>query len=1091
MGVRIGIDVGERSLGLAAVDYDDDGWPIAILAAVSHIHDGGMDPDTAKSPRSRLATAGVARRARRLVRNRRRRLRMFDEVLRQSGIPVPDSELTQTHEAWHARAHLSKAMVDDEPRRLALLSLALRHMARHRGWRNPWWSYTRLAQAPSPSPALEKTIDDAVSRFGGDVVGEPRTLGQLVSRVVSTQAAIRPIKGAKAGLVAPVMSDQVKQEDTLAEAKLILSTQGIPDAVAENICQALMHSEKPRIPRERVGRCSLIPDLPRASAATLEFQEFRIRDTVANLRIGSDGELLSAEQHDAVVQFLLGWRETDRPRWRDVAEMLGIPTRQLRQPSIDQDGSGAVPVDRTSIRIEERCKPKSAVGGWWRAANLADRADFVDFATDLSGQQDEQSSSSLAGLLDSASDSAHEDIEKLELESGRTSYSRPALERMLEVMREERCNAHGARTKAFDLPADWAPPGPTFQDAIEHPTVSRISALVHRFLVTATERWGLPEAVVIEHVRGAFMGPTALAELESEIRINTSRRDKVKAELAAQGIHRPSNMDVRRNECIQRQQGQCLYCGATIGLTTSEMDHVVPRAGGGGNRRDNLVAVCRDCNAAKGKLPFAQFAAASGNPAITVDAAIQRVRSWRDPRLSRRQLSVLIRDVQHRLMLTEDDQEFGDRSLESTAYAARQMRARVQSFLTARGGSARDVHAYAGAVTSEARKAGGIDEMLRLRDFTKKSRFDRRHHAIDAAVLTCLRPSIAEILKTRTNLQAENSATKKYPDWREYRGAQPADVSNFEEWKRRAGVLADRLKEKTAEDRIPVVRPLRLTPRIGSLHADTIEPLAHKSVGEEFTADEIRRVINPRIYRLLSDEAGGGGIEEDSSRRDRLDLRYDEVDLFPSNAAYIPVRNGAASIGGSVRYARIYAWPTKHGFAFGMVRMYAGEFGRLGLLAPGVDILSAPLPRESQALRTANQGVVERILAEDARQIGWLALGDEIELDPSNWIEGTGKLADFMRAIPERAWTVTGFFAADKVSLAPTRLAFEGCEESTPEAVRAVLAANRIPLAVNVVLGSPGCTIVRRTVLGTPRWRHDGLPASWSPIEAAESAFSS
>ena len=72
MGVRIGIDVGERSLGLAAVDYDDDGWPIEILAAVSHLHDGGMDPDTAKSPESRLATAGVARRTRRLYRNRHR-----------------------------------------------------------------------------------------------------------------------------------------------------------------------------------------------------------------------------------------------------------------------------------------------------------------------------------------------------------------------------------------------------------------------------------------------------------------------------------------------------------------------------------------------------------------------------------------------------------------------------------------------------------------------------------------------------------------------------------------------------------------------------------------------------------------------------------------------------------------------------------------------------------------------------------------------------------------------------------------------------------------------------------------------------------
>ena len=87
MGVRIGVDVGERSLGLAAIDYDDDGWPVAVLAAVTHIHDGGMDPDTAKSPQSRLATAGVARRTRRFFRNRRRRLRKSPKPMMR-GMPV-------------------------------------------------------------------------------------------------------------------------------------------------------------------------------------------------------------------------------------------------------------------------------------------------------------------------------------------------------------------------------------------------------------------------------------------------------------------------------------------------------------------------------------------------------------------------------------------------------------------------------------------------------------------------------------------------------------------------------------------------------------------------------------------------------------------------------------------------------------------------------------------------------------------------------------------------------------------------------------------------------------------------------------------
>lgn len=41
----------------------------------------------------------------------------------------------------------------------------------------------------------------------------------------------------------------------------------------------------------------------------------------------------------------------------------------------------------------------------------------------------------------------------------------------------------------------------------------------------------------------------------------------------------------------------CIYCGATRRL---EIDHVVPLAGGGSHREDNLVVACKRCNSSKG-----------------------------------------------------------------------------------------------------------------------------------------------------------------------------------------------------------------------------------------------------------------------------------------------------------------------------------------------------------------------------------------------------------------------------------------------------------------------------------------------------------
>lgn len=1090
MGVRIGIDVGERSLGLAAVDYDDDGWPVAILAAVSHLHDGGMDPDTAKSPRSRLATAGVARRTRRLFRNRHRRLKVLDDALIRHGLPVPSEESPQTHDAWFARALLSTTLMGDPVERGVLLSLALRHMARHRGWRNPWWSYERLSQAPSPSPALQATLEAARTRFGVDTVGKAATAGQLVAAVASTGAAIRPIKGAVAGEVGPVLCEQVKQEDTLAEARLILQTQGVGADASDEICRALMFAAKPTIPKDRIGKCDLIPEFPRASSATLEFQEYRVRAAVANLRVRPEGRPLTDGEHDLVCDFLLTWSDTDRPRWREVADLLGIPPRSLAQPSIDQDGGGAVPVDRTSITILAKCRKSSILGAWWRTADRVDQAAFIDYVTDLSGSEDEPASASVAELLADPSGEVAEAIEALEFESGRTSYSREALERLLVIMRDTRCDSHTARKVAFDLPDDWAPAAPTFDDDVEHPTVGRINSLVRRFLITTTDMWGLPESVAIEHVRGGFMGPTGLAELKRDINANTTRRDKVKAELAQQGIERPSNTDVLRSECLQRQNSQCLYCGTAIGLTTSELDHIVARAGGGSSRRDNLAAVCSQCNKAKGRQPFSVFAENSGNAQISLAAALERVKGWQVvPGMTARQLKRLKSDVIHRLTLTDDDG--GEQSLESTAYAARQMRARIQSFITERGGDPKDVYAYAGVVTSEARKAGGIDDMLRLRDFTNKSRFDRRHHAIDAAVLTCIRPSIAEILKTRTNLQAENRATGKYPEWREYRGTQPGDAKSFEAWHVRAVALAQLVKQRIEIDRVPVVRQLRLTPRIGSLHADTVEKLAYAQIGDSFDRAALLRVVNPRLYAALLEEAAEGELLPDPDRAQRLNwdpLR--PVDLYPSNAAYLPVRHGAVSIGGSARYARVYAWESKIGFTYGMIRMYVGEFARIGLLNDGVDLFTAPLPGDSQAMRTAHPTVLDRLTSGAARQIGWLTLNDEVELDPGSWLEDKGRIGAFMRATPERSWFVSGFMSNSQMSIRPSQLALEGADDTTPEALMAILTnSNGLPLSTNVLLGSAGCTIIRRTITGAVRWRAEGLPTSWKPQEAAERAF--
>lgn len=1081
-------------MGFAAVEYDDGGWPIRILAAVSHLHDGGMDPNTAKTPKTRLATAGVARRTRRLIRNRRRRLRLLDQVLLKHGLPVPEEEVPQTHAAWLARARLVEEVVADPAERDALISLAVRHLARHRGWRNPWWTAARLAEAPVPSDAFAKTLEEAHHRFPGEL-GHVHTMGQLVGALAGKGIPIRPTKNAQANPEGPVMSHQVRQEDSRAELQLILSVQGVADDAANTICDAVFFQAKPRIPKDRIGTCALQPDLPRAPLASLEFQEFRVRQKAADLRMrsGNAKRPLTAGEYDAVVAYLLGYRDEIRPRWRDVADHLGVGARNLVDDSQDGSGGTFAPIDRTSAKVEQLLPVKGHLAAWWHTATAVERSELIVTITDLSGDDGELSSDVLATLLGDPENLERLDKVNSAMESGRAMYSVDTLARLNAVMRERRCDVHAARKIAFGVDDTWQPPRPTFDDPIEHPTLNRVNTLVRRFLMTAVDKWGVPESVVVEHVRNAFAGPAALAEIRNEIRMNTNRREGVAQSLRAQGIADPNRRDIKKNECVGRQNCVCLYCGTTITLLTCELDHILPRARGGSSRRDNLAAVCRPCNAAKGKLSFPAFAMAATNPEITLEAATLRVKDWNVTGMSRKAAARLKADVVRRLALTEDD-ETDERSLASTAYAAREMRARIETFLDQqvqrRGGSRGSVMVFAGVVTSEARKAGGVDDRIRLREFTRKSRLDRRHHAIDATVLTSLDLGVAKTLSERAAKQRDNSYVQKDMDWKDYRGATPGAQQTFARWAERIRVLAALIEQAIADDNIPVVRQLRLSPRVGSVHADTIEPLIHKDIADAFSRSEVLRVVNTSLFMKLSELAAGGDLGQDPGRSQAMKWAPDRpVALYPSNAAYLPVRGGAAAIGGTIRWAQVYAWRTKSGFDFGMIRLYAGELHKIGFATAGTDFLRTLPPPSSQAMRVANSSLLKKISAGEARLVNWIALDDEVEFD-ANGVEARGtSFGNFLAAMPEHHWYVVGFEDARRINIRPSLLSREGVDEGTPPAVRQLLEGKAARLSINDLLRLPGCRIIRRTITGAPRWTSDALPVSWSPREAAEQAF--
>lgn len=60
---------------------------------------------------------------------------------------------------------------------------------------------------------------------------------------------------------------------------------------------------------------------------------------------------------------------------------------------------------------------------------------------------------------------------------------------------------------------------------------------------------------------------------------------------------------------MKRDGGGCYYCGRYLLYEDTTLDHKVPKAEGGSDRKSNLVVSCRPCNEAKGAMSAAEFKA--------------------------------------------------------------------------------------------------------------------------------------------------------------------------------------------------------------------------------------------------------------------------------------------------------------------------------------------------------------------------------------------------------------------------------------------------------------------------------------------------
>lgn len=1094
--VHIGFDVGTHSVGMAAILKDEEGWPLEIPYLLTVKHDSGKDEMSSgqTNQMSRKKSGGMARRSLNRKKHRNAQRSALRDRLVTLGFPVRSEQSRSTYEAWENRIRLRSGFIPDATERAESLATALQHMERHRGWVNSWLSFESILATESPTDDLNEAIKrqrerGEVSDATLDAIEFQCDLAALGLKKTRRIRPRNPQKPGRDAVTTHHLLGRQRREDVVREWLHAASVQQLDDDIAMELAHLAFSQERPRVPAELIGK-DWIPgyrNQPRASTSSLEFQEFRIRQAVANLGVRSsprskERRRLTIDEQTFIVDTLMSvTKRENQPTWRELAEGLDIEPQLLVHMDIDDQLTASAPINASLVAMQALPK-RHPLLIWWQHADAEHRAALIARVADPELRFPNSVRDNVdKALIELTSDELEVFDSKVKFPSGRAKHCRDVLIALNMEMSVTGDDYTTCRNRIFNNGAPMVPERETLDSPPDHPTLQRILPPARRFLRAVEHQYGTIGSVTIEHVRDAFMGFDARSEYRRSTGANRKARERAAEHFKlATGETEARKGQIRKLHALERQNGACLYCGRTLSFRTAELDHIVPRASGGSNRQANLAAVCRSCNERKGKLTFSIFAANSDGD-ISLAGAIERVRTLNRQDTSQRDHVRLQREMIQRLRQTSEDQPVDERSLASTAFAATDLRERIQSSF----GDDVAVPVYRGTIVSIARKASQIEQFLdKWPDLGRKSRMDRRHHAIDAAVSAMLNTSVATTLAERDSMREAYFTAGQFPEWASHEGSTPAAQAKFRLWKQQMGRLGALIAEKLEADDVVVMQPVRYSARLSKLHEDGRLPHMSRPLQTAWADEDMRRVVDRHVYSQLV--ALGDDRNEFDSRREitlasGLRLRAtDPVFMYPDKAARIQLpKHSSSKLGGSIHHARFYEVIYKGKPRLEMLRIWGADLFELPDGTAG-DLYTQPVhPMSAAVRRTSRTALRDALHAGEARQIGWLAIGDEIEIDPLDWTRGAGKFESLLRERPTAHWQVVGIEQDDIINLRSMVLAAEGVTEATSPVIAEFLKRGA-RISFNALFEKPGTRVVRRNALGVVRDATGPLPSSWS-----------
>ena len=592
MKIILGLDMGTNSIGWALIRQNDDETEGEIIATGSRLFQEAI---TAKERTPKNAARRAARMARRITARRSARKRALFALLVQNGM-LPEDEAAR-HALFndHARHPIMlRARAATEPVTLQEFGRILYHLAQRRGFKS-----NRKAQLGD----LVKDDPDIAAVVAAEEADRlRRRLEKLIAKGMSEDEALAKLAGTagddeddgpvKAGISLLRRAMETAGHETLGEhlyarmqkgeaARKLHTDRAMYEEEFERLWdeQARHHDElrnpalrakvrhtiffqRPlRTQRDKVSKCTLEPRRKRAHRAHAISHEFRIWQTLANIRLDTVGAFesrpLSLGEKRTIAEALSQQRTMS---WASFRKLLKLPKRDVMTINLEEGGAKDLVGNTTIIDLANDLPDR------WFSLSDADQQSLVTEMTNI--PQKDQLIKRLRSGWGFTPEEAYR-VAVRDLDEGTASLSILAMTKLLPHLKagldytgakDAVGYAPGRRPgelKDFlDLPPDY-----------RNPVVNKVVHEVRRVINAVIRTYSRPDIIRIEMARDMKQNKKAKAKVQQQQKAN-ERANAEAAEVYQKQKpgKRASHEDLLRYRLWQECKGVCPYTGKAIPL---------------------------------------------------------------------------------------------------------------------------------------------------------------------------------------------------------------------------------------------------------------------------------------------------------------------------------------------------------------------------------------------------------------------------------------------------------------------------------------------------------------------------------------------